>query len=465
MALKLYCTMCAASLDADDLAIRRGIVTCQYCSTLLRITPKGTEAYQDEIEHRPPPPGIKVTHASPNQVSITVPRSKGMASVINKREVIKGAKIGTGLILALSGLIVLFGLALTLIGLPLGMALLPMACNVFLWGIIPAILISIFIVGAAQKTLPPFEIKDDIIYPSMMGSKKLHKNNVKQIYAAVAKLNTGQGEPVTSASIYALTENGKRVPLVGPVTDEEMALQLEEIIEVELGIFNLPVYGDADLPRQTDLSKVESTAVPEPIEDLVCDYCGIGLKETPEARKRGFIVCEHCTGLTLLYVPGSERPVLGLPEKNLADGQYRVEHKSQGLAIYPQKGDTTKPVLGVGKGKIHSARLGGSYRTIDLADVTLFQVREIPPDPDAKAELNLENVKNVVNFFGNLKDSMAYSGEVDPENMLLNAMGLTKYQLIVRLQDGRDFWLIKEIDDPREALFLVKTLEEFCKDE
>jgi hypothetical protein len=42
--------------------------------------------------------------------------------------------------------------------------------------------------------------------------------------------------------------------------------------------------------------------------------------------------------------------------------------------------------------------------------------------------------------------------------MLLNSLGATSYQLIARMEDGRDYWLIKTIDEPREALYLAQVL-------
>ena len=457
MAMKLDCTMCAASLVADDLAIRRGMATCQYCGTLLRITPKGTETYQDEIEQRPLPPGFTVTHTPPDLVSITVPRSKSAGIVINKPEVIKGLKIGVGIAVAVSGLILLFGIFLALLFSPeFGVSMIPFSCTTFFLLIIPAVLVSILIVSAMQKTLPTLTIQGDTIHPAVMGNPKLQKKEVKQIYAAVTRVNTGQENPLVTTMVYALTENGKRVALLGPVGEAETGLQLEELIEVELGIFNLPVYGDADLPKQTDTAQLESPSVPQPMEVLVCDYCAADLQETPEARKRGFLVCAHCTGLTLLYEPGGDRPVLGLPKEDLPAGQYRVDPNDEGLVIFSRGSSAANAIVTVDGAQLHTARLGGAVQTLALADIAKFQVREITEESASGSDLG--NAINVVKFFGNLKESMAYSGEVDPQKMLLNSLGMSTYQLIARMEDGRDYWLIKTIDDPREALYLAQVL-------
>lgn len=461
MALKLDCTMCAASLVADDLAIRQGMVTCQYCSTLLRITPKGTEVYQAEIGQRPLPPGFTVIHTPPDLVSITVPRSKSAGIVINKPEVVKGLKIGIGITVAVSGLILLFGIFLAILFSPeFGLGLLPFACTTFFFLIIPAVLVSILVVSAMQKTLPTFSIQGDTIHPAVMGSPKLQKKEIKQIYAAVTELNAGEEKPRITTMVYALTENGKRVPLLGPVGESEIGLQLEELIEVELGIFNLPVFGDADLPKQTDVSQIETSTATQPMAAFACEFCGAHLQETPESRKRGFIVCEHCTGLTLLYEPDGKRPVLGLPKDNLLAGQYRVEQNLHGLVIYQRENDPTDAVVTVDNTQLHSARLGGAVRTLALADIAKFQVREISEKSSTQGASDLQNLANLGKFFGTLKESMAYSGEVDPQKMLLNSFGVLNYQIIARMKNGQDCWLIKTIDDPKEALFLAKILEE-----
>jgi hypothetical protein len=189
---------------------------------------------------------------------------------------------------------------------------------------------------------------------------------------------------------------------------------------------------------------------------LVCDYCAADLQETPEARKRGFLVCEHCTGLTLLYEPGGDRPVLGLPKENLSAGQYRVEQNDNGLVIFSRGSSAANAIVTVDEALLHTARLGGAVQTLALADIAKFQVREITEESSGGSDL--ANAVNVVKFLGNLKESMAYSGEVDPQKMLLNAFGISKYQLIARMKDGRDYWLIKTIDDPREALYLAQTV-------
>jgi hypothetical protein len=102
--------------------------------------------------------------------------------------------------------------------------------------------------------------------------------------------------------------------------------------------------------------------------------------------------------------------------------------------------------------------LGGAVRTLVLADIAKFQVREITEELGENGGIGLGNAANLVKFFGTLKDSMAYSGEVDPQQMLLNSLGATSYQLIARMEDGRDYWLIKTIDEPREALYLAQVL-------
>ncbi len=43
MPLTIHCSMCGANIELDDQAIRREVVTCSHCSTVQRITSRGTE--------------------------------------------------------------------------------------------------------------------------------------------------------------------------------------------------------------------------------------------------------------------------------------------------------------------------------------------------------------------------------------------------------------------------------------
>ncbi len=462
MALKLYCNVCAASLEADDLAIRRGITMCQYCSTVLRITDKGTETFQDEIEHRPLHSDIKVKRKSAGEMIIGVRNFSGV--VINKREMNQGCLLGIGVTVLLLLVVMLIeaflGFSLSAAG---GFGVLPVMPGTFVTILVTSVVVCVGILGARK---PAIILKKDVVIPTT-GSPKIPRENIKQIYATAttynAKVSDSSARPVTTGNVYALTHDGKRVFLSGLMPDVEAALQVEELIEVELGMFNLPVYGDVSLPKQIELDNSHLLRSVNVEDSLVCEYCGIGIDVTPEEQKKGYVVCECCMGLALLYAPNKE-PILGLPQDDFKNGQFRVEQKRNGPVIYPRQGPSTKPIVIVSHGKLHAAQVGGSLRSVKIADVKKFEVREIPYDiDDPKRDTADFTLSNVSNIFKSFQNATAYSGEIDPEKLMVQSLGLDKYQLSVRLQNGQDYWLIKMIDKPKEALFLAKTLEKACR--
>jgi len=256
MALKLDCTVCAVTLDADDLAIRRGIITCNYYSTILRITPKGTAVYQKEPEQRMLPANIVVKHNANGKTITTI---KGVPNaMITKSSCLQGIGIGLGITAVVSLIAALFGYYL--------------ANNA-----------SIDLV----KGLSPFCFHMFII---LLGTS-----------IVVAPMALGFRPP-------------------------SLVIQNDVII---------PVTGSPHLPKKK-LTRNE--------------------QDTPDM-----------------------------------------------------------------------------------------------------------NVKNMVNLFNNLRTAPAYSGEVDPEKIVAHSMGLAQHQIIARMRDGQDYWLIKSIDDPREAFYLVEKSKSVCQ--
>jgi hypothetical protein len=73
----------------------------------------------------------------------------------------------------------------------------------------------------------------------------LAADSMKQLYSVVARVRTAAGyPPYASCNVCPLNEDGRRAILMSGLESEEAALYIEEILEVELGVFGLPVYGD-----------------------------------------------------------------------------------------------------------------------------------------------------------------------------------------------------------------------------
>ena len=176
-----------------------------------------------------------------------------------------------------------------------------------------AALIAIFVVAGRQKNLPPLELRDKTLFPKAYGAKPVAVDAVRQIYSTVTRVVTRNSkEYFDQYMVFALTNAGERVFLVGPLDSAESALYIEEQIEAELEIFELPVYGNAELPKRED-GPLPVSPREAPIGRAVCESCGAEMSVMPAEQKRGFSICRHCGGLRLLYEPGSEKPYSEYP--------------------------------------------------------------------------------------------------------------------------------------------------------
>lgn len=453
MALRLKCTICGANIIADDLAVRHELATCSHCSTVLRITQKGMKEYKASILAREEPSGIRVKRGGPGKLSISALRTQSAAAVINYRELVKGTKIGVAVAAGIGVVSAVISLLLTIF-LPSASIDLPNPISLFFCIVLPAVIISIFVVGMMHKSLPPLRLEGDLIHPSVLGTGQVATKNVQQIYTAVTNVLTGSGDKsVVSCMVYALTQDGDRFPLIGPLDSQEAALYIEEILEVEIGIFNLPVYGDVDLPGQEGHVLPESPEM-TPIKGLQCQSCAAELSETPEARRRGFLVCDYCEVVMLLYEPDTSKPILGVPDPNSPTFQYRIEATPDGLAIFARHSDTFPELIRVLQGQLHLTRPDGSVRTIETSRIIDFQVKETAVAQGGKVDRSM--LSGIVKTFGT---AMAHSGDVDPQKVLRQAIGLTAFKVVAKTVDGREDSLLDNIRDPQEAFLLVESLK------
>ena len=212
-------------------------------------------------------------------------------------------------------------------------------------------MIAIFVVAGRQKNLPPLELREKTLFPKAYGAKPVAVDAVRQIYSTFTRVVTrNPNEHFDQYMVFALTNAGERVFLIGPLDSAESALYIEEQIEAELGIFELPVYGNADLPRRED-EPLPVSPQEARLGGTACESCGAEMTVTPEERKRGFSICRHCGSLRLLYEPGSEKPILGIPEAGGLDSQFTVTENPGETVVTARR--SANPVLRISKGKFH----------------------------------------------------------------------------------------------------------------
>jgi hypothetical protein len=185
MALRVNCTMCGASIVADDLAIRRKLTTCAYCSTILRITEKGTQEYKASITQRAAPRGVTIKREGSGNLLISAGPTKA-ATVVNKRELKLGARTGLIATAAIGLLIGIIALLVTISSPDLLVSVLAVSITAFssivAFVVVPAVITVIWIAARSQKTLPPLKLKDGIISSAILGNKEVAIDDIRQIY-------------------------------------------------------------------------------------------------------------------------------------------------------------------------------------------------------------------------------------------------------------------------------------------
>jgi len=455
MPLTIHCTMCGANVVADDLEIRREIAVCSHCSTVLRITNKGTEAYREALQSSAVPEGVVVQRLKPGSLSIAARRTT-KALAINRPELVQGTLIG----LAISGgitaaaavlsvpLILIFGK--DLIAFIIGSLLLILIPGSFI-----AVFASILVLSFTHKTLPPLRMDEGTVYPSMVGMKPFSAAAIRQMYSTATKVMVGSAERnFFSYMVCALMQDDQRIALIGPLNSPETALYIEETLEADLGILDLPVYGDEKLPARED-RPLPVSPKETPLTGLHCDGCGAELTAGPEDKRRGYTVCRYCGGLTLLYEPGSSKPILGIPSSVQKDSQYLMETDSEGTTVMTRK--SAVPVVKISGGRMELSPLTGSQQTIPLAKIVRLQIKVM--DNPAK-----EGSAGAAIAAGMLKlgDAMAYSGEVDPAKLIRDSLISTEYMITVKTNEGKEIPMLSGIRDLPEAFFLMGSIRRVC---
>jgi hypothetical protein len=441
--------MCGANIVADDLAIRSEFVTCTYCSTVLRITLQGTQEYRDSIPHREAPPGVVVERKGSGNLSITVQRTPQL-SVLNKEAVLPAILIGSAIGIALSGVVtvptLLIGIAQNawfFILTAIGLLAVSIIISVFVTQIVMAAIMS-----RMNKNLSPLRLENSIIHSSFKRESIIGKN-VEQFYAAVA---TGAFPTI---GVFALTKDGRRIRLIWPLISKEAALYVEEILEVELGIFNLPVYGDPDIPGQKRDVVPESPA-PASVEGIQCEGCAARLHETPEETRQGYVVCRYCNGMTLIYEPGTSKPILGLPEPNSPAFRYRLAETHTGLEVSDR--DTKTVMLEITEGELHLYHGQKRDHTLSMSDLANICVKARTIESPAEPTTALGGLKNLWSFTKAMDEAGKYSGEVDPLEVMMQIGGRKTFRIVARNTRGDEIGLLEDIKDPREAFVLMKSL-------
>ncbi|MBN2086239.1 MAG: hypothetical protein JW748_13550 [Anaerolineales bacterium] len=456
MPLTIHCSMCGANISPDDSAIRRGVVTCTHCSTVQRVTESGTRKTGRDSAVSAAPEGVQIVRGRQGGLTITGRRTR-QGVVLNPPEIKRGALIGLVIGIAVTAVSALVAVPLMILfGWGMAGIIIPALFLEFLPVTFFSALIAIFAVAGRQQNLPPLELRDGALFPKTYGAKPVAVRDIRQLYSTTTRvLIRKPDEYIDQYMVFALTNAGERVFLIGPLDSAENALYIEEQIEEELGIFELPVYGNPELPKREDESLPVSPRQ-APSGAAVCESCGAEIAITRAESKRGFSVCRHCGSLRLLYEPGSAKPVLGIPDAGGSDSQFTVAGNSGETVISARRSAT--PVLRISKGKFHILAPGAAQKAVDAHGVKRCNVKET-----GWTQTSHLDAGGMAAGFEALKEAMSYSGEVNPAKVLFGAGSEKAYSLSAVLSNGEEIRLLAGIRDIGEAFYLERMLQRGIK--
>lgn len=459
----LQCSNCAGSVTADDQAIRRGVVACNYCTTFLRVTTTGIETYKEQVLERLPPDNIRVdrNHSGVRIIIPTLTSSNGISRL--------GQPIGAWVWIPWVAAL------LTLITVPiviylLGNLLIPSGGKGFLTICLSPICLSagaVFLllsyIGAEKH--PHFFVGGGVLEKprEFFGqNNKLPINKIQQLYVTSNRIRFIDEEPATSFNLFALMDDGKRISVFKKFPSLEAALYVEELLEIEADIFNLPIYGDA----QVDAKKVVDFQQ-QVDEQTVCYACTAPLKITLSTRKKGYIYCEYCQTITLLYTQADHKLILGQPDPNQM--VYEVVSKDKLAGVLHKESKEVVLVLKermIAKAPFNPTVRGKMVSQIGIQQVPISANTNLDAVNVVKDTFNL--VKGVVGgkLINQLDEKLAYSEDSTlgnkPINIQEHLAETIKYSMVAQI-DNKMHLLIPNIEDFAEGAVIVTTLNNYLE--
>ena len=424
----LQCSNCAGSVTANDEAIRRGVVLCDYCHTALRINETGRETYKKQLLKHRPPHDIEIKR-SRNAIKICIPMQ------------IQGTRIPV-----LFGGRFIFVLVVTLL------------IGLFSWTVLelrgqllfgPMVIFFLAAGPMLSTTKPYILLKDNLLQiPVPLSPRSINTPiaDIKQLYVTVNRLSDQVGNR-TQYNLFALKKDGSRTRLYGDFESLNAALYVEEWLEIKLNIFDLPVYGDT----KTTIKEVAASQS-QSDDPTICYACTAPLKFSTAVREQGYITCAYCHTITLLYTKDSHKLILGqpIPEKMI----YRVVVRRQFAGVLNKK--EKQAVLLLSHNKIKEAPFN---KTLSGKVVKRFGIRKVfvPRNVSVK---DWFSGKAIAQY----EEALGYSHDAGLANVPMNMLDYVENTVsyVVTGQIGSDHYsLIPNVADLPEAAYIVETLNNF----
>ena len=231
-------------------------------------------------------------------------------------------------------------------------------------------------------------------------------------------------------------------------------MYVEELLEIEVEIFNLPVYGDTqvDVKEAVDLQQ-------QPDEQITCYACAASLLITASARKEGYIGCKYCHTITLLYTQAEHMLPLGQLEPKQM--QYKVASKGERAGVL-HKGSNQVVLALMGRKIIKSPYNSSAQGEL----VSRIGIQKIPISTDLNLEDYLRGILSgdIVN---QLDQELAYSEQTDfaDEPIYMRdilAKGSVKYIIVAQIANKMQL-LIPNIEDLSEGAIIVTLLNNYLE--
>ncbi|GEM_PF-4210580 len=423
MTMTLNCTQCGAPLQPTDAQIRSNIMTCNFCGTVLHLVEDGLEKYQNDLVQRKPPADVTVKRYKDGGISIKAKLTEMGNDTQNRGQVSRSALY---IILGATGLAGIVTLVFT--G-DFGLAII---------AVFSAFIAGLFLATSGK---PAIIIRQGVL-ETQAATNWNHRftpiEKIRQLYISTQSF----GDFGTTHYIYALLDNGNRIRVYGGFDDPEVAFYVEELLEVEMGLFNLPVFGDAPITATQDnnVALEADIVIPEN-----CANCGAPLGVTAQQQQRGFITCNFCSTITLLYAKDADKPLLGLLSIDDPNLQFSITETDTSLTITDAKQE-----LNIANGQLMGVSGNPEFFIKQVKQTgTEFELGEM-----------FDRLKNI-------EQRMAYSDQVDfsgndsekKQQVMDWLFGDTEFQIVAKSNESESV-ILDGINDPREATMILMMIQQ-----
>lgn len=426
----IACPNCGGTADIQKEAIQTGLATCEYCAACI-VVATSEHPLQQQIDKEKKK---LIIRRKADSLSVTGRRPFGGGGRLDLRECIVGG------IAAMAVFPYLVSGGSGFLGSILA------ALVVFL---LVGVIASFFRFYSPPVVLTQFELK-----PGLLGATDFLREEIRQIYAAATIFTTGQqGDTGTlHNNVCVLTRQGCREIVFGPAKSIAMALAVEQILETELGLYNLRVKGD-ERSDTLDSPLEESPQMPVKSAEgkvlTTCEVCAAKLEPTSADWDKGYTNCFYCDHLFALYDGQAQEVILGEDSALV-----RMQQSSTGeLVVQGQLRFTIDPGSKEVRLNIENQ---STPEIIPFSEIRGVCVRTV-------GGLDLSGGTSMMQ---RMKEAQARSGEVSVNEIYGAAlMNIAKvsYSVLLQMKSGFDRVLVAELTDANFALQLKGRMQSFIK--